>query len=38
VFKYVLNTLKARVQHYSYVNFNKVNAPKDYLKINLKAA
>jgi hypothetical protein len=38
VFEYVLNTLEARVQHYSHVDFDEVDAPEDHLKINLKAA
>jgi hypothetical protein len=38
VFEYVLHSLKARTQLYDHVNFNKLDAPKDHLIINLRAA
>jgi hypothetical protein len=38
VFEYVLHSLKARTQLYDHVNLNKLDAPKDHLIINLRAA
>ena len=38
VFKTLLHELKQRVKLYNYVNYEQINAPKDHLPINLRAA
>ena len=38
VFKAVLSVYKQLLKTYNNVNYNKANAPKDYLPINLRAA